>query len=266
MPNRGQRGSEGHLTGAGERATFAGRRGMVAGAAAAAVASALLLGGCGNSDSGPQKVASVGGPVTSGASVPAAGTGKEPTPQESGSGSGQGSPTPPPGADSSGSSSAAPQRSGGTGGTGGGGKTPPPAAPTRCHTSELRLTIGDDHPGAGQEDFALVLTNMSGHTCTVSGFPGLAFVDNGGSQVSVDPERTGSSGGPVKVAPGASAWAPLTFTNPDVSGAGKVTPPTVRVTPPDEKVALIVPWNGGAVPADGSSGPQVGSFSAGSGG
>ncbi|WP_327294742.1 DUF4232 domain-containing protein [Streptomyces sp. NBC_01197] len=261
MPNPGQRGREDHLTGAGERTGFADRRGLLAGAATAAVAGALLLSGCGNADSGPQKVASVGGPVTSGASVPPADSSKGPTSQASGPGSGSEPPAAPSGSKSSDTSSANPPRSS----SGGGGNTPAPNHSTRCHTSELGLSIGDDHPGAGQENFALVLTNKSGHTCTVSGFPGLAFVDGGGHQVSVDPERTGSSGGAVKVAPGASAWAPLSFTNPEVSGSGKVTPPTVRVTPPDEKVALIVPWNGGPVPADGSSGPQVGAFSAGSG-
>ncbi|WP_371534975.1 DUF4232 domain-containing protein [Streptomyces sp. NBC_01023] len=262
MPNPGQRGSDDHLTGAGERTGFAARRGLLAGAATAAVAGALLLSGCGNADSGPQKVASVGGPVTSGASVPAADSSKGPPPQPVGSGSGSEPPVTPSGSKSSGTSGATPPRSSSGGG---GGNSPAPNRSTRCHTSELGLSIGDDHPGAGQENFALVLTNKSGHTCTVSGFPGLAFVDNGGGQVSVDPARTGSSGGPVKVAPGASAWAPLSFSNPDVSGSGKVTPPTVRVTPPDEQVALIVPWNGGPVPTDGNSGPQVGAFSAGSG-
>ncbi|NDZ77735.1 DUF4232 domain-containing protein [Streptomyces sp. SID10853] len=262
MPNPGQRGREDHVTGAGERTGRAGRRGLVVGAATAAVAGALLLSGCGNGDSGPQKVASVGGPVTSGASAAASGGSDKPTPQSSAPANGSQPPPVPSGSKSSGTGVSSPPGSS----TGVGGKPPTAAGPARCHTSELKLTVGDDHPGAGQENFALVLTNTSGHTCTVSGFPGLAFVDNGGSQVSVDPARTGASGGAVKVAPGGSAWAPLSFTNPEVSGSGTVTPPTVRVTPPDEKVALIVPWNGGAVPSGSKSGPSVGAFVAGSGG
>lgn len=261
MPNPGQRGREDHVTGSGARTGWAGRRGLVVGAAAAAAAGALLLSGCGNGDSGPQKVASVGGPVTSGASAAASGSSDKPSPPPSPPGNGSQPPPAPSGSKGSGTSVSSSAGSS----TGGGGK-PSPAGPARCHTSELKLTVGDDHPGAGQENFALVLTNTSGHTCTVSGFPGLAFVDNGGSQVSVDPARTGASGGTVKVAPGGSAWAPLSFSNPEVSGSGTVTPPTVRVTPPDEKVALIVPWNGGAVPSGGNSGPTVGAFVAGSGG
>ncbi|WP_405776224.1 DUF4232 domain-containing protein [Streptomyces sp. NBC_00859] len=264
MPNPAQRGRADRVAGTGPTA----RRGLVAVTATAAVAGALLLTGCGNSDSGPQKVVSAGGPVTSGASAakPGSSEGASPAPSKPGNGTGTAAPS---GGAKSSPSGGAPSSSSSTsggGGGGGGGNTPAPAAVTRCHTSELSLSVGENHPGAGQENFALVLTNKSGHTCTVSGFPGLAFVDNRGSQVSVNPERTGSSGGQVKVAPGATAWAPLSFTNPEVSGAGKVTPPTVRVTPPDEKVALIVPWDGGPVPADAkTSGPRVGSFSAGSG-
>ncbi|MFJ5289206.1 MULTISPECIES: DUF4232 domain-containing protein [unclassified Streptomyces] len=263
MPNPGQRGREDHVAGAGARTGTTARRGLVAGAATAAVAGVLLLSGCGTGDSGPQKVASVGGPVTSGASAAPAGSGEDPTPRTSAPGKGSEPPAAPSGAKDPGTGSAAPPSSS----SGGGANSPAPTASTRCRSSELSLSVGDDHPGAGQENFALVLTNTSSHTCTVSGFPGLEFVDNGGSQVSVDPERTGSSGGPVKVAPGATAWAPLSFTNPEVSGSGKVTPPTVRVTPPDETAPLIVPWNGGPVPSDGKvSAPQVGAFSAGSGG
>ncbi|MFE2377113.1 DUF4232 domain-containing protein [Streptomyces sp. NPDC059398] len=263
MPNPGQRGREDQVTGAFGRGGSTSRRSLAAGAATAAVAGALLLSGCAGNDSGPQKVASVGGPVTSGASAAPSGSSPKPSPPGATPGDGSGSSASSSGAKTPGGDNPTPTRSGG----GGNGKPSAPSAPARCHTSELGLSIGDDHPGAGQENFALVLTNKSGHTCTVSGFPGLAFVDSAGHQVSVDPERTGSSGGPVKVAPGSSAWAPLSFTNPEVTGSGTVTPPTVRVTPPDEKVALIVPWNGGPVPSDGKvSTPQVGAFSAGSGG
>ncbi|WP_328320213.1 DUF4232 domain-containing protein [Streptomyces sp. NBC_00388] len=266
MPKPGQQGGQDRMTGTGGRAAPGARRGLVAGAATAAVAGALLLTGCGSGDTGPQKVVSAGGPVVSGASAAEPGGGKDATPSSAPQGNGTDTPASSGGGKSSGTGGATPPGKGGSsaGGTGG-GPTPAPAASTRCHTSELRLSVGGEDPGAGQENFPLVVTNTSSHTCTVSGFPGLAFVDSSGRQVSVNPERTGSSGSPVKLAPGASAWAPLSYANPDVSGSGEVTPPTVRVTPPDEKVALIVPWDGGPVPDGKTSAPRVGSFSAGSG-
>jgi len=48
---------------------------------------------------------------------------------------------------------------------------------TRCHTSDLRASVGKNDPGAGQENFPVVLTNRSGRTCTVYGYPGAVGVD-----------------------------------------------------------------------------------------
>ncbi|MCN9240503.1 DUF4232 domain-containing protein [Streptomyces sp. RY43-2] len=127
------------------------------------------------------------------------------------------------------------------------------ATGTRCHTSELRAAVGPNNPGAGQENFPLVLTNRSQRTCTINGYPGAAFVDAAGKQVGSDPKR--ASNGPTKItlAPGASAWAGLTFSNPEVSGARTATPAAILITPPDEKASLKVAWKGGKVPVAGNS-------------
>ncbi|GAA3832597.1 DUF4232 domain-containing protein [Streptomyces chiangmaiensis] len=123
---------------------------------------------------------------------------------------------------------------------------------TRCHTTELRATVGRNNPGAGQENFPLVLTNSSGRTCTIAGYPGAAFVDASGKQLGPDPKR--SSGSPTKItlAPGKSAWAGLTFSNPEVSEAHTATPTAILITPPDEKDSLKVKWAGGPVPVSGN--------------
>lgn len=134
---------------------------------------------------------------------------------------------------------------------------PSPARPPaggRCHTSELRASVGRDDPGAGQENFPVVLTNVSERTCTVRGYPGIAFLDASGRQLGPDPRREPASG-PVTVtlAPGRSAWAGLTFSRPEVSGAKAATPTTLVVTPPDERDPLRVPWTGGKVPVAGNA-------------
>lgn len=130
---------------------------------------------------------------------------------------------------------------------------------TRCRSSELRASVGPDHPGAGQENFAVILTNGSHRTCTMYGFPGVAFVNSAGEAVTPDPERTtGQERRIVTLAPGASAWSALVFTNPAISGVTTVTPAAVLVTPPDETEPVRVRWTGGKVSNTGkASVPQV---------
>jgi hypothetical protein len=123
----------------------------------------------------------------------------------------------------------------------------------RCHTSELRATVGRNDPGAGQENFPVVLTNASSRTCTVRGYPGAAFVDASGRQLGPDPKRSSGSPTTVTLAPGRSAWAGLTFSNPEVSGAHPATPAKLLVTPPDERDHLTVTWKGGQVPVSGNA-------------
>ncbi|MEU1530124.1 DUF4232 domain-containing protein [Streptomyces fagopyri] len=126
-------------------------------------------------------------------------------------------------------------------------------ASTRCHTSELRATVGANDPGAGQENFPVVLTNTSHRTCTLRGYPGAAFVDASGKQLGPDPKRSPGSPGTVALAPGQSAWAGLTFSNPEISGAHTATPASLVVTPPDERDPLKATWRGGKVPVSGNA-------------
>ncbi|MFG2790009.1 DUF4232 domain-containing protein [Streptomyces sp. NPDC048419] len=134
----------------------------------------------------------------------------------------------------------------------------------RCRASQLRGHVGRNDPGAGQENFPLVVTNFSGTTCTLDGYPGAAFVDGSGKQLGPDPRR--AAGSPVKItlAPGASAWAGLSFGNPEISGAKTATPTGILITPPDEKEPVKVDWTGGAVPVSDAANLTV--FRAGNGG
>ncbi|MFJ8113757.1 DUF4232 domain-containing protein [Streptomyces sp. NPDC096132] len=147
--------------------------------------------------------------------------------------------------------------------------SPATTAPsTRCRTADLRASIGPNDPGAGQENFAVVLTNNSTRTCTVYGFPGIAFVDGVGEAVTPDPERaTGQEEPTVTLKPGASAWSALTFTNPAATGVTTVIPAAVLVTPPDETASIKVAWSGGKVSNTGkASVPQVSPLRPGDGG
>ncbi|MFD8066132.1 DUF4232 domain-containing protein [Streptomyces parvulus] len=207
---------------------------------ASASAALGLLTACGSGDEGadtPEAVAGTAAPMATD------GGGESPA----GSASPDGDPageTPPSDsakpADPSGSGAGATKSAGGT-------------ATERCHTSELRASVGPNHPGAGQENFSVVFTNTSGHTCTLRGYPGAAFADAGGEQVGSDPERTSGSPGTITLKPGAAAWAGLSFSNPEISGAKTATPAALLVTPPNERDSLTVDWKGGEVPVSGNS-------------
>ncbi|MGW5251606.1 DUF4232 domain-containing protein [Streptomyces sp. NPDC004012] len=212
-------------------APFLTARRMVS--ALGAVAALTLLTACGGqhgtSGTAPQKLPGTAQPAT-GDGTSADGASKDTS---------GGTPAASTGSSDSGSKSPA-------GSTGGG-------TSSRCHTSELRASVGANNPGAGQENFPLVLTNSSGRTCTIDGYPGAAFVDASGKQLGPDPKRNAGSPAKITLAPGRSAWAGLTFSNPGVSGAKTAKPAAILITPPDERDSVKVTWSGGPVPVSGNS-------------
>ncbi|WP_406431698.1 DUF4232 domain-containing protein [Streptomyces sp. NBC_00631] len=217
------------------------------------VAALGLLTACGNGGQGksPESVSGTAAPATGNASST---DGSDTSAVPSGTGSSPASPT------------GGPESAGGTS-TGSAQTGTTTAAGTRCHTSELSASVGANDPGAGQENFPIVLTNKSGRTCTVRGYPGAAFVNAAGKQLGPDPQReSGTTVATVTLKPGQSAWAGLTFSSPEISGAKTATPAALLVTPPDEKDSLKVTWTNGAVPVSGNaSSVRLNVFSAGTG-
>ncbi|MFJ9735720.1 DUF4232 domain-containing protein [Streptomyces sp. NPDC101169] len=212
---------------------------------AGAVAVLGLLTACGSQDgSAPQKVSGTAGPATEAGGSPATTVSSPAASTPGGT-----------------ASSAAPKTGTASGGAGSGTKTgtgadsggKTAATSTRCHTSELRAAVGRNNPGAGQENFPLVLTNKSGRTCTLRGYPGAAFVNASGAQLGPDPKRSSGSPATVTLKPGQSAWAGLTFSNPEISEAKTARPAGLLITPPDERDHLRVAWTAGDVPVGGNS-------------
>ncbi|WP_079134965.1 DUF4232 domain-containing protein [Streptomyces qinglanensis] len=230
----------------------------VAAAATAVLAAGALVVGCGKDpEPAPEKVGGDAAPAGSDKSGDSEDgkNGSADTGGKDGDGSGSGSSA----SDSKASGSSAADSSGSKSGSGS-------SSGSRCGTGDLKATFGDNHPGAGQENFALVLTNRSDDTCTVRGYPGLAFVNDAGEQVSFDPHRTDGKVRTVELKPGKSAWAPLSFTNPKMTNVTTVTPSAAKVTPPDERGSLRVDWSGGPVTNTGkASVPKIGPLSSGTG-
>ncbi|MFI2644076.1 DUF4232 domain-containing protein [Streptomyces sp. NPDC018610] len=222
---------------------------------AGAVAAVGLLTGCG-SDHGtagaPQKVPGTAAPA-SGDKAAGDTTAGDTTAGDTTAGSAPATSGSPGGGATTAGRTASPPSSAAPATTAGGSGKDTAARSTRCHTSELRATVGRNDPGAGQENFPVVLTNTSGRTCTVRGYPGAAFENASGGQLGPDPRRSAGSAATVTLKPGASAWAGLTFSNPQVSGAKSATPAVLIVTPPDERDHLTVRWTAGQVPVGGNA-------------
>ena len=127
------------------------------------------------------------------------------------------------------------------GGGGGGGGV------TKCTTSALKGAVNTAAAGAaaGSIYYPLDLTNTSGSTCTVFGYPGVSFVTGPsgtllGRAASRNPAKPAAT---VTLAPGQVAHATLQVAqagNYDPAQCKPVTAHWLRIYPPDQTVPLYV--------------------------
>lgn len=125
---------------------------------------------------------------------------------------------------------------------------PAPAADGLCKAASLKISLGAAEGAAGTVHRDLVFTNAGSVPCTIQGFPGVSYVTGADNhQVGPAAVRVGSKGGAIRLAPGASAAAPVSLVQ-----AGNFDPavckPTdvrgLRVYPPQETAAVVVPMSG----------------------
>ena len=117
----------------------------------------------------------------------------------------------------------------------------------RCSTAGLVVWLNTEGNGAaGSTYYNLELTNLSGRTCTVFGYPGVSAVTLGGRQLgsaaSRDPVHAPST---VALASGASAAVVLRIVDAGNFPRAACSPTTaagLRVYPPNQRVAKIVPF------------------------
>jgi hypothetical protein len=117
----------------------------------------------------------------------------------------------------------------------------------RCATSALVVWLNtqDDH-AAGSSYYTLEFTNLSGHACTLQGFPGISAVDLANHQLGSAAQRT-QTGTPrqVRLASNGAAAAVLQVANAHNfprSTCRPVVAAGLRVYPPNETASKVVPF------------------------
>ena len=163
------------------------------------------------------------------------------------------SPAPAPGA--SGAPAIAPPGSGSGSGSGSGAPTqagPAQAGPPPCATSALRASMpAIGNAASGHTGYPVNLTNDSGASCTLNGYPGVSFVTGAdGSQIGAAAVRATTSyifsaqpPQTVTLAPGQTAHADLQLVsagNFTASQCDLVTAHWMRVYPPNQTTPLYI--------------------------
>ncbi|MFI7117678.1 DUF4232 domain-containing protein [Amycolatopsis sp. NPDC049868] len=128
----------------------------------------------------------------------------------------------------------------------------PPAQASKndglCKAGDVKLSIKDSDAAAGTVYRKLVITNASGHPCTIQGFPGVSYVTGAdGHQVGEAAFRDGAKGGPVQLGNGESAIADVGFVNVrnyDEAVCKPTETRGLRVYLPQETASNFVPVQG----------------------
>ncbi|MCU7730364.1 DUF4232 domain-containing protein [Actinoplanes sp. KI2] len=190
---------------------------------ALAAAPLLFAAGCSSSSGTPTAAPTTTVTSTTPAGSPGAGTGTAPT--------------------------TAPTTAAGTGS----GRIPASGAATksastpRCHTGDLKLSLGEGDGAAGTTYTPLRFKNVSGHACTLTGFPGVHWVAGADEHRVNAPfarAETEAPSGTIKLAAGGAAHSMLATHDVGFYDAAQCKPVSVRgyrVYPPDETKSVFVP-------------------------
>jgi hypothetical protein len=121
----------------------------------------------------------------------------------------------------------------------------PKCAPALGQSGNVSAWVadGEGNGAAGTIYYPLEFTNLSGHTCSMYGFPGVSVISRTGRQLG-SPAKRESGGGfgtprTVTVRPGATVHAILAYHDAEVSAAPGCDPVNttfeLRVYPPNER-------------------------------
>lgn len=145
------------------------------------------------------------------------------------------------------------------------------ASTPKCAASDLGAWVAADQGdgAAGTVFFPLEFTNLSGHTCTLSGFPGVSATDSHGHQLG-SPASWDHSGPPhlVTLAPGATAHTVLAYSDAVVGNCSPAhlrTASVLKIFPPDRFQATRAYWDLPTCAVKGSVFLRVGAIQPGAG-
>jgi hypothetical protein len=121
------------------------------------------------------------------------------------------------------------------------------ASAPACTTSGLVVWLNTMGNGAaGSIYYQLQFTNLSRHTCTLTGYPGVSAIGLSGRQVGAAASRNAiSAPRTVTLRPGAGASATLQIVeagNFPRAACGPVTAAGLRVYPPNQRASKVVPF------------------------
>jgi Protein of unknown function (DUF4232) len=137
----------------------------------------------------------------------------------------------------------------------------PSAAATvpKCSAADLEVWVAADQStgAAGTASFPLEFTNISTHTCTLFGHPGVSAISSSGRQLG-SPAVWDNSVAPhtVRLAPAATGYALLSYSNVITGNcppANKVPAFELRVIPPDQFQSVHAFWPLAACTAPGQT-------------
>ena len=121
-----------------------------------------------------------------------------------------------------------------------------PVAAPQCPTSGLVVWLNTQgNAAAGSSYYTLEFTNLSGNSCTLKGYPGVSALGLNGAALGSAASREPSTTAAVVLANGSAATAVLRIVvaqNYPVSKCHAVTAAALRVYPPGQTVAKVVPF------------------------
>jgi hypothetical protein len=124
------------------------------------------------------------------------------------------------------------------------------SATPRCRTGDLAVWLGDGPGGgsAGSFTYPLEFSNISGHTCSLFGYPGISAY-RAGHRVGRAADRSGATPQTVTLAPRQTGHTLVRFTDVGVinpSVCKPTTADTLRIYPPGARRSTVVGWQFGA--------------------
>lgn len=123
-----------------------------------------------------------------------------------------------------------------------------PVGPALCRTADLKLSKGRTDGAAGSAYTPFIFTNAAMHPCTLTGFPGVSFVDSPtGDPIGAPADRdTSKPTVTLGINEKASAMLRITVAGNYGDKCQKVTAAGLRIYPPDNTDSLFFPWEDSA--------------------